>query len=349
MRSKGLAYSLPLEEILNIELSILTQPKNFQLLLKFYSLLDLFSSYSNQISNESELYNIMKNITIIYNQLRFNMNDTMTFKYDLNPSPSNPSITSTATSSTSSTTTSSSTSSTIKLNGFRTRVRSFGLILSSLYLPQLFDWIISDIFQNTSSRLLIVQSEYMFKNRLSFFQNELFNFLHPTKKILLPNSWINLINLTNNYENVNLQSFYNYNQNSYNYNHNNNNQNEQTYFDVSSFLSLTQNFKKKILHDDNVNSNQQNEISSTLNKIKPISNQKTSKLSESKISNEMKIKLSNFLSGKLFFCYNNDDNDNSNVDCNKKISYIKIFQIIEKMKLGKYIFKPSLSNEWIEW
>ena len=295
------------------------QPNNFQLLLEFFSLLETFSSYSTNSSflnssnfHHEKIYSIMKNITIIFDHLKFQMNHTMAMNYDFNSSSLH---------------NSSNASSPI-----RTRVRSFGLILSALYLPQLFDWIISDIFQKTSSRLLIIQSEYMFKNRFKFFQNDLLHFLHPTTMIQLPMPWLKSYNLSID-NNNNLE-----------------NDSHLINFNVTSFLSLAQEFKNNILH------NSSNKIAT---KIKPISNQKIIKLSESKISKKMKETLINFLNGHLFLCSSSPSPQRR--ECERQINYTTIFHVIEKIQAGKYIFKPSLhhsdynddknknENQWNAW
>jgi hypothetical protein len=179
VRSKGKAYSLPLEEILNIEFSVLNRTKSLQLLHQIFSSIETISSFQSKTTTtgsretqRKELLDLMKRIVIDYHQLISFLNHTMTTEYER--SSSSPLHSSTSSQ--------------------HLRVRSLGLLLSGFYLPQLFDWLTSEIFTSPSefgsgsARLLIVQSEFMFQNRYQFFQSDFFNFLHPNPFLHIPSS-----------------------------------------------------------------------------------------------------------------------------------------------------------------
>ena len=63
----------------------------------------------------------------------------------------------------------------------RLNTRPYGLILNSLYLPQLCGWLSSDLFISSNVGILIAQSEHVFEDRIRFLHDEVFPFLHPNK------------------------------------------------------------------------------------------------------------------------------------------------------------------------
>lgn len=226
-----MAYSYPLEDILKVELSILERSESIKYLEKiFFSLSKLQNIPKNSSLHSDDILPILQTIVINYHQLVFYFNHTITIEFENSTS--------------------------------HYRVRYLGLVLSGFYLPQLLDWITSDIIRFTTSRLLIVQSEYMFQHRLQFFKDNLCHFLHPNRLTNIPIQWSG-----NNYP------------------HDSRNRNIETTtptsFDTKSFILL-------------------NQTSSTSSSIRPISNQKLQKSLESLISVELRTRLSEFYSGKYF-------------------------------------------------
>lgn len=59
--------------------------------------------------------------------------------------------------------------------------RRHGLLLNSLYVPQLCSWLITDILNTTQARLLIAKSELVFHDRVRFFFDKFVPFLHPNR------------------------------------------------------------------------------------------------------------------------------------------------------------------------
>lgn len=62
--------------------------------------------------------------------------------------------------------------------------RRYGLVLNSLYTPQLCTWLVTEIMNSTNARFIIVKSEHIFQNRLKFFFEDFLPFLHPNQSEL---------------------------------------------------------------------------------------------------------------------------------------------------------------------
>lgn len=66
-------------------------------------------------------------------------------------------------------------------SGFtRVHTRRYGLLLNSLYVPQLCAWVLTEMLNTTSAKLMIAQSEHIFADRISFFHDHFLPFLHPS-------------------------------------------------------------------------------------------------------------------------------------------------------------------------
>jgi hypothetical protein len=175
------------------------------------------------------------------------------------------------------------------------RVRYLGLILSGFFLPQLFDWISSEILLQPSSRLLIVQSEFMFRHRLHFFQHDLFHFLHPYDHTSLPFPLPAPLS-----EQLQRSAHH-----------------SPTSFPTLSLLDL--------------NRSQQS--------LRPISNQKPTKLKESSLSPKMTRRLRDFYSGRRYLA------EGQQQGRRESISFESILVLLTRLDPIKFVVRPS----WEEW
>jgi hypothetical protein len=175
-----IGYSLPLEDVLTVEFDILESSICKPLLDRIRAkAVHWTNSYSDSY-NQTALFSDMRRIGVLYDQLRrcmasqlraFNTHGNR--KFPVTKSVNN-----------------MWNSSIDKSRRHRVNLRQFGLVLEGLYAAQLCGWLGSGLFSTTveegsgstlmhSSRILIAQSELLFKERHQFFNNILLPFLHP--------------------------------------------------------------------------------------------------------------------------------------------------------------------------
>ena len=146
----SVGYSMPLEEVLDIEFNILSSNckeylKNIQLMsteLKYINDDIIFFKYLKRIGNSFDrLRHCMYEKLQQYNNQQHHKDDR------------------------------------------RVNLRPSGLLLEGIYGAQLSGWLGSGLFHDnknlTPSRILIAQSELLFKDRIQFFNDILLPFLHP--------------------------------------------------------------------------------------------------------------------------------------------------------------------------